>query len=91
MQEDENEFVDEISESEKRKTKLQELKKSRTLYFVAFAGFLIGAFFAFFSGKPALCGLFSGVAAMQLAAAGSIDTKINLILLYNRFVENKKD
>ncbi len=88
MQKDDIKFVQSLTDSHSRSKAISRWRRSRMCSFVAFACLGVAAISSFIGGQAAMCGLFSGVAAINFAVAVSTDSKIKIALLID---ELKRD
>ena len=80
-QKEDAKFVQRLTDSQSRTEAISRWRRSRTCSFVAFACSFAASITALIGGEAALCGLFSGIAALNFAVAVSTDQKIKIALL----------
>jgi hypothetical protein len=84
MTSEDRQFLDLLSDAERRQGALNRWARSRRWSFVAASLFLVLSAGVLLLGAGPLCGLFAGVSAINFAAATSMDMKIKLALLAGR-------
>ena len=81
MQKEDEKFVEQLADSQSRQQAICRWKRSRMYSLIAFGCSFLAAIASVAGGQAALCGLFSGVAAINFAVAVSTDLKIKIALL----------
>lgn len=81
MMKDDEKFITQVTDPQSHQQSIRRWRRSRTYSYIAFGCLFLAAIVSFAGGQAALCGLLSGIAAVNFAVAVSTDLKIKVALL----------
>lgn len=81
MMKDDEKFITQVADSQSRQQSIRRWRRSRTYSYIAFGCSFLAAIASLAGGLAALCGLLSGIAAVNFAVVVSTDLKIKVALL----------